>query len=277
MFDSVELTMLKYPSTYHHDSCPERKGITVPYKKGEVRLSEILKQLGAMEGGTGIQEASSRNSRRAPTTGAERTHANQVDPYWRTGVESPTASLGKAGRQLSWRKDPQLQDAVAKVLLYLQVQRDIYYPVGHPLSAERKSELEGFFSPTLLDRVRIVELKERKVANPWFYDEARAKGIENLPDISHKVAVTFLDVVVFNQKMTPRDLFHGLVHAAQVKLLGLERFAELFVLGFLQSRSYFLIPLKAHAFALDTRYAEDPQAGFSVDDEIRRWHTQGRY
>jgi hypothetical protein len=98
-----------------------------------------------------------------------------------------------------------------------------------------------------------------------------------LPDISHKVAVTFLDVVVFNQKITPRDLFHGLVHSAQFKLLGLERFAELFVAGFLQARSYFLIPLKAHAFALDTRYSEDPHTPFSVEDEIRRWHTQGRY
>ena len=28
---------------------------------------------------------------------------------------------------------------------------------------------------------------------------------------------------------------------------------------------------------LDTRYAEDPQTPFSVEDEIRRWHTQGRY
>lgn len=253
-----------------------RKGMTVPYKKGEVRLSEILKQLGTMEGGSGIKETEELNGRQAPAIGRERpSRANQADPYWPLGVESPGAGLGESGMPSGI--NPQLQDAIAKVLLYLQVQREIYYPVGCPLSAECKSELEGFFSPTLLDRVRIVELKERKVANPWFYEEARAKGIENLPDISHKVAVTFLDVVVFNQKMTARDLFHGLVHAAQVKLLGLERFAELFVLGFLHSRSYFLIPLKAHAFALDTRYSENPRARFSVDEEIRRWHTQGRY
>jgi hypothetical protein len=84
-------------------------------------------------------------------------------------------------------------------------------------------------------------------------------------------------VVVFNQKITQRDLFHGLVHAAQVNLLGEERFAELFVTGFLQARSYFLVPLKAHAFALDTRYAEDPDTRFSVEDEILRWDMQDRY
>lgn len=250
----------------------------VSYKKGEVRLSEIRKQFGAMEGGTGEQEKEQPNRRPAASIGSEKTPAaGPVDACWPTGVESPGAGLRRATAESPWRNDPQLQDATAKVVLYLQVQRDIYYPVGHPIPAEGKSELEKFFTPTLLDRIRIVELKERKVANPWFYSEARAKGIENLPDISHKVAVTFLDVVVFNQNMTARDLFHGLVHAAQVKLLGLERFAELFVRGFLQSRSYFLIPLKAHAFALDTRYAEDPRAGFSVEEEIRRWHTQGRY
>jgi hypothetical protein len=232
-----------------------------------------------MTGGeTGEAEKWRKNGTMPRAKGQGLPAAGHEDPFWPIGVESPGTSFAEGGTQLpSWHDDPQLQDAIAKVVLYLQVQRDIYYPVGHPLSEERKSELEGFFSATLLDRVRIVELKERRVANPWFYEEARAQGIQNLPDISHKVAVTFLDVVVFNQKITPRDLFHGLVHAAQVKLLGLERFAELFVAGFLRSRSYFLIPLKAHAFALDTRYAEHRQAAFSVEDEIRLWHTQGRY
>jgi len=246
----------------------------VSYKRGEVRLSEILKHLGAVtEGEAGEARKWQENS--AKSLGLT---AAQQDPFWPTGVESPGATLRTDSTQLpSWHDDPLLRDAIAKVTLYLQVQRDIYYPVGHPLSETRKHDLKGFFSPALLDRVRIVELKERRVANPWFYEEARAKGIQNLPDISHKVAVTFLDVVVFNQKITPRDLFHGLVHSAQFKLLGLERFAELFVAGFLQARSYFLIPLKAHAFALDTRYSEDPHTPFSVEDEIRRWHTQGRY
>jgi hypothetical protein len=248
----------------------------VSYKRSDVRLSEILKHLGAEpEGGKG-KNGEWPESSRSPRANSPGLWAE--DPLWPVGVESAGAGFRSDGPQLpSWRNDPLLQDAIAKVVLYLQVQRDIYYQVGQPLGQARSSELQGFFTPALLNRVRIVELKERRVANPWFYEEARAMGIENLPDISHKVAVTFLDVVVFNQKITARDLFHGLVHSAQFKLLGLERFAELFVAGFLQARSYFLVPLKAHAFALDTRYAEDPQTPFSVEDEIRRWHTQGRY
>ena len=240
------------------------------YRK-EVRLTEILRQLGAMtdKGGDGSGKWLEKVKKREvqhPGSGTEQEHLFQL------GMPGNTASP-----TLGHDADPMLRDAMAKVALYLQVQRDIYHPIGHPLDEARKDGLRGFFAPALLDRVRIVELKERRVANPWFYPEARAKGIENLPDISHKAAVTFLDVVVFNQEITQRDLFHGLVHAAQFKLLGIEQFTELFVRGFLRARSYFLIPLKAHAFALDTRYYEDPQTPFSVEEEIRRWHEEGRY
>ena len=240
------------------------------YRKGEIRLSEILKQLGAVTAG-GAGETGKRPERNA-TQGLD-SAPDQQEPYGPAGGDS----LKRGLESPSWRKDPLFEDALAKVVLYLQVQRDIYHPAGRALDEVSKHELKGFFSRALLDRIRIVELTGRRVANPWFYDEARAKGIQNLPDISHKVAVTFLDVVVFNQKITQRDLFHGLVHSAQFSLLGLERFTELFVAGFLEARSYFLIPLKAHAFALDTRYAEDPQTPFSVEQEIRRWHTEGRY
>jgi hypothetical protein len=251
----------------------------VSYKKGETRLAEILRHLeaiterGASEAGIKRQLGSQAVAHRGPQTAA-----NPGDRFWPAGVESPGAHFAKGSPRLfSRRSDPQVQDAIAKVALYLRVQREHYYPIGQPLNPEWRSKLEGFYSASLLDRVRVVELTDRRVDNPWFYEEARAKGVQNLPDIAHKVAVTFLDVVVFNQKITQRDLFHGLVHAAQVNLLGEERFAELFVTGFLQARSYFLVPLKAHAFALDTRYAEDPDTRFSVEDEILRWDMQDRY
>jgi hypothetical protein len=251
----------------------------VSYKKGERRLAEILKHLGAItEVGTSEAGEKSVSSQATGYRKGQHLAATEGDPFWPAGVESPGAHFGKsAARLFAWRSDPQVQDAIAKVSLYLQVQRDHYYPIGEPLNSEWRSKLAGFYSESLLDRVRILELKDRRVDNPWFYEEARAKGIQNLPNIAHKVAVTFLDVVVFNQKMTQRDVFHGLVHVAQVKLLGEERFAELFVRGFLQARSYFLIPLKAHAFALDTRYAEDPETRFSVEDEVLRWDMQDRY
>jgi hypothetical protein len=106
---------------------------------------------------------------------------------------------------------------------------------------------------------------------------AKARGIRHLPDLAHKASVTFLDVVVFNGSFSERDLFHGLVHAAQIELLGLNAFGEMFVRGFLKSRSYFLVPLKAHAFGLDARFAANPGVRFSVEDEIRDWWRSGKY
>jgi hypothetical protein len=174
-------------------------------------------------------------------------------------------------------QEEQIQKAIQRFAMYLNSEREIYYDIAKPLSDHAKHSLQAYFGAALLDQVRVLQLTDRRVDNPWFYPQARAAGIRHLPDITHKAAVTFLDVVVFNEKITSRDLFHGLVHAAQVKTLGVPEFTDLFVRGFLQARSYFLVPLKAHAFALDARYASNPDDHFSVEDEIRDWWRLGHY
>jgi len=180
-------------------------------------------------------------------------------------------------RPYYWRQEELFQSAVGKFSFYLQLEREHYFPAAVPIPDEHRAALGGFYSEELLDSVRIVHPTGQRVSNPWFYSEAKAAGLTNLPDIAHKANVTFLDVIVFNENVTRRDLFHGLVHVAQVRVLGLERFSELFVQGFLQARSYFLVPLKAHAFALDARFASANLARFPVEDEIRRWAEEDRY
>ena len=174
-------------------------------------------------------------------------------------------------------EETEIQKAITWFTSYLVSERESYFTVGQPLHGEWRESVDGFFEAALLDQVRVVELADRRVANPWFYPAAREKGVRHLPDITHKAAVTFLDVVVFNGKITSRDLFHGLVHAAQVKVLGVTEFTELFVRGFLRARSYFLVPLKAHAFGLDAQFAANPGTQFSVEDEIRTWRRDCRY
>jgi hypothetical protein len=182
-----------------------------------------------------------------------------------------------AGRPYYWRREQVFQNAVAKFSFYLQLERENYFPASVPVPAEHRPALAGFYSDELLDSVRIAHPSGQRVSNPWFYSEAKAAGLTNLPDIAHKAAVTFLDVIVFNEKVTRRDLFHGLVHVAQVRALGADRFSELFVRGFLQARSYFLVPLKAHAFALDARFASASETRFAVEEEVRRWAADNRY
>lgn len=173
--------------------------------------------------------------------------------------------------------EQQMLDAISRFTMYLEEGRDHYHRVGQPLGHERMANFARFFAPALLTGVRIVELAGRRIANPSFYPEARAMGFANLPDVSHKASVTFLDVVVFNEGITERTLFHGLVHVAQLHVLGIERYVRLFLRGFLRTKSYFLVPIKAHAYALDARFASDPANEFSVEEEVRRWVGEGLY
>lgn len=198
------------------------------------------------------------------------------DPLRPAALQNPEPAVGGPIVAQAYQEQEILK-AIQWFASYLRSERDEYYPSGRPLQKEWRRLMDGYFAPAFLDQVRVVELTDRRVENPWFYPHAKQQGVRNLPDITHKAAVTFLDVVVFNERIGSRDLFHGLVHAAQAKMLGLPEFTELFVRGFLRTRSYFLVPLKAHAFALDARFASDPGIRFSVEREIRSWWLAGRY
>lgn len=174
-------------------------------------------------------------------------------------------------------KEVAIQKAIGWFSTYLSTERENYYPLGHALRSEWRSLMDGYFEPALLDQVRVAELLDRRLQNPWFYPQAKQQGIRHLPDMTHKAAVTFLDVIVFNGKIESRDLFHGLVHVAQVNVMGVSEFTDLFVRGFLTARSYFLAPLKAHAFGLDGRFAANPGVRFSVENEVRDFWRRGKY
>lgn len=196
-------------------------------------------------------------------------------------------SLLDQGARLSLRKDrvrdgsnlseAVIQGAISRLLSYLKGERERYWPQGRYLNAESRAVFGRFFSQELLREVRVVALSGRRLTNPPFYDTARKLGIANLPDLPHTASVTFLDVIVFNEQITNRGLFHSLVHAAQVRVFGPRFFTELYVRGVMRVRSYSLAPMKAQAFALDTRFASNPEQTFSVEGEIRTWFNEARY
>jgi len=173
--------------------------------------------------------------------------------------------------------EQQTAEATALVLAYLREQRDRHYAAGEPLNAEAKTLMRPFFSAGILDRVRVLELRGARIPNPAFYEDARALGFTDLPQISHMASLTFIDVVVFNDTMTERALFHGLVHAVQFQILGLERYVRAFVSGFLRTNAHFTVPLEAQTFALESRFAQNPSAGFSVEEMVRLWVKENRY
>jgi hypothetical protein len=172
--------------------------------------------------------------------------------------------------------DELIREAVSRVSVYLREQREHYFPLGKPLTDQQRNRMERFFQPGLLARVRIVELAGRRLPNPPFYSQAKALGFANLPEITHMSSVTFLDVIVFNEKVTERALFDGLVHAIQFELLGLEKYTEMFVRGFRDKNSHFNVTLEAHVIAMESSFASG-HVGFSVEEQVWLWINQGRY
>ena len=146
-----------------------------------------------------------------------------------------------------------------------------------PLANSWRSAIQSYFSSALLESVRTVVLKGARIPPPPFYADAVAFSGGNFPDFVHLASVTYVDTIVFHDEITARTLFHGLVHAAQMAFLGLDRYADLYVRRFAKSRSWIAIPLEAQAYQLDTRFAMSPATVFSVEDEIRSWAEQGLY
>jgi hypothetical protein len=105
----------------------------------------------------------------------------------------------------------------------------------------------------------------------------RAQGFDSLPEVTHMDSLTFLDVVVFNEALTERALFHALVHAVQFQVLGLESYTKLFVESFVRTKTHFTVALEAHAFSLTSKFLRPAPEAFSVEDHVLRWVADGRY
>jgi hypothetical protein len=155
--------------------------------------------------------------------------------------------------------------------------RERYLPLARPLSDRQMTLLSPYFSPSLLGGIRIAELNGNRVPEPDFYPQARALGLDNLPDVSHMESLIFLDVIVFNEKFSERALFHSLVHAVQLQVLGLERYAERWIRGFLRTRAHFAVPLEVQAFSLASKFVRPTQPAFSVESEVLLWKAEDRY
>jgi hypothetical protein len=173
--------------------------------------------------------------------------------------------------------EPQIREAVARVEGFMREQRAHYRPIGAPLAPQHVAIMQAFFSPTLLATVRTVQLTSRRLSDADIYGPDKARGYENLLEFTHMASVTFEDVMVFNEPITPRSLFHALVHAVQFEVLGLAGYTELFVRAFLVTRWRFNVPLEAHAFELESRFAAHRGEPFNVRDEIQLWIAKTRY
>ena len=137
--------------------------------------------------------------------------------------------------------------------------------------------MAGYFLPHVLDAARVLVLHGLRVENPPFYPLLAGMGFSDLPDFSQMAATTFGDVVVSHVAFTDGLLFHELVHVEQYRQLGVPRFSELYVRGFLSGGGCDGIPLEVNAYALGRRFEADPRQRFSVADEVARWVREDRF
>ena len=173
--------------------------------------------------------------------------------------------------------EARIAEMVAGVTAYFSGERELYLPHTEPLAADWRAVLEPYFSADVLDSVRTLTLQGARIPPPPFYAEAMALTGGNFPDFVHMASVTYVDVIVFHDRIESRPLFHGVVHAAQIAILGFEQYVEFYVRGFVKNLSWLTIPLEDQAYKLDARFAEAPSDIFSVDEEIKTWHSQGKY
>jgi hypothetical protein len=159
---------------------------------------------------------------------------------------------------------------------YISDSKKKYAPQAVPLTDAQRSAMQPFFSPAVLDSVRLCVLRGTRVSNPSMYAMAKMMGIRNLPDFAAMTAITFVDVIVSHQEFTDALLFHELVHVAQYAQMDLKEFAGRFVNGFIQDGSYEEVPLEKMAHALESLFSQNSTQVFSVDDEVRQWREAGR-
>jgi hypothetical protein len=160
---------------------------------------------------------------------------------------------------------------------YIAAQRAKYTAGAVTLSAEQKARMVGFFSPQLLDDARLLVLSRERVVNPDFYPTLKNLGFSDVPDLSTMAAITFSEIVVSHGPFTDGVLFHELVHVEQYRQLGIPRFSELYVHGFLTGGGYEGIPLERNAYMLGGRYERDPSQHFAVADEVAESIANGRF
>lgn len=174
------------------------------------------------------------------------------------------------GGKLTPQQITTFSQAVAE---YIYAQRNRYYPLAATLAF---GEVWSRFFPAVdLERIRVLQPGRQRVPNPPFYEDLEKLGFSGLPDFTTMAAITFDDVAVFHDPLSPQLIFHELVHVVQYRLLGIKEFASLYVRGYLQG-GYDGTPLEVCAYQLDGRFIMG-SVGFDVEAEVRRWINSEKF
>jgi hypothetical protein len=113
-------------------------------------------------------------------------------------------------------------EMVAAVSAYLRQERDMYVRHSEPLAANLRALIQPYFTEELLGLLKTITLTGARIPPPPFYAQAKEMSGGRFPDFVHMTSITYIDVIVFHDEITPRTLFHGAVHAAQCRFWDLK-------------------------------------------------------
>ena len=159
----------------------------------------------------------------------------------------------------------QITEMISNVAVFIEEQRRILAPASRELSSAERTPLAVHFSGDVLHQTRLTRVKH--LQNPPFYVELEQMGSQNLPQFRRMAAVTFIDVIVAQADFTSSLLFHELVHVVQYRELGVQKFAELYVRGFLETGEYLSIPLERVAYHLEGLFRLRPDLKIDVEKQ----------
>ncbi len=156
---------------------------------------------------------------------------------------------------------------------YIDYHRRRLAPKAASIPQEVRASLQNHFSPAVLAETRIVRAT---MPEPMLYPLVGLFGIKGLLEMSSIGAITLMEVVAYPDELDRDTLFHELVHVVQYRVLGLRRFARLYVQGFLAGGGYEGIPLERQAYELGARFESRPEDIFSVEEDVIRRLETGR-
>jgi hypothetical protein len=159
----------------------------------------------------------------------------------------------------------QISQLIEWIATYIGDQRADFLKLARRIPPDFVRTIQAFFPEDIIESVRVVR---GRAAEPGFYSQLKALGIHNAPPFADMAGITFQDVVVHVDPLTPALLFHELVHTVQYKHLGLDGFAQYYVRGFLSGGSYEEIPLEKQAYELEERFIRNPSSVFSVEQDV---------
>ena len=143
------------------------------------------------------------------------------------------------------------------------------------MASDEIAALKPFVPVEVLATVRLASVPV--IQNPPFYADLKKVGIEVLLDFRQMTGITFVDTVLISQSapVAPPEwlplLFHELVHVLQYQELGLDRFVQVYVLGWAAGGfRYEDIPLERDAYELDAKFRSAPGEPFDARVAVRK-------